>query len=242
MEVMLLPFLAIVAGVVSFTSPCCLPLIPSYLSYVTALPVAELGTRQARAVTLRASLLFVAGFTVVFTALGASFAFVGSALLANVPLIVRVAGVGIILMGLGMAGVLKMPWLCREWRPGLGHRRRGSKAAFPLGMAFAAGWVPCIGPVLATILATAASTQTAPWGALLLALYSVGLGIPFVVLGLGFQRMRGSVAWLQRHSRRVEQVAGGLLVGVGVLFATGAWQTFFIPLQRAFSRLGWPPI
>ncbi|MGH8873185.1 MAG: cytochrome c biogenesis CcdA family protein [Acidimicrobiia bacterium] len=241
MEVLVLPFLAVVAGVVSFTSPCCLPLIPSYLSYVTALPVAELGTRQARSVTLRASLLFVAGFTMVFTALGASFAFVGSALLANVPLILRVAGVGIVLMGSGMVGVFKMPFLYREWRPAL-EQGRGSKAAFPLGMAFAAGWVPCIGPVLATILATAASTQTAPWGAVLLALYSLGLGIPFVALGLGFQRMRGSVVWLQRHSRRVEQMAGALLIGVGVLFVTGAWQTFFIPMQRAFSRLGWPPI
>src|SRR3990170_4581643 len=242
MEVMVLPFLALVAGVVSFTSPCCLPLIPSYLSYVTALPVAELGARQARAVTLRASLLFIAGFTVVFTALGASFAFVGSALLANVPLILRIAGVGIILMGLGMLAVLNIPFLHREWRPALGPSRRGAKAAFPLGMAFAAGWVPCIGPVLATILATAASTQTAPWGAVLLALYSLGLGIPFVVMGVWFQGLRGSVEWLRRHSRRVEQTAGVLLVGVGVLFVTGAWRTFFIPLQRAFARLGWPPI
>ncbi|MGH3650085.1 MAG: cytochrome c biogenesis CcdA family protein, partial [Acidimicrobiia bacterium] len=123
MEVLVLPFLAVVAGVVSFTSPCCLPLIPSYLSYVTALPVAELGTRQARSVTLRASLLFVAGFTVVFTALGASFAFIGSALLANVPLILRVAGVGIVVMGLGMVGVFKMSFLYREWRPALGRGR-----------------------------------------------------------------------------------------------------------------------
>ncbi len=242
MEMLLLPFLAVVAGVVSFTSPCCLPLIPSYLSYVTALPVAELGTREARAVTLRASLLFVAGFTMVFTALGASFAYVGSALLANVPLIVRIAGVGIILMGLGMLGVFRMPWLYREWRPAGARGGRGPKAALPLGMAFAFGWVPCIGPVLATILATAASTQTAPWGAALLALYSVGLGIPFVALGLGFQRMRGSVAWLQRHGHRVEQMAGALLIAVGVLFATGVWRTFFLPLQGAFARLGWPPI
>lgn len=238
----MLPFLAVAARVISFTSPCCLPLIPSYLSYVTALPVGELGTRQARAVTLRASLLFVAGFTTVFTALGASFAFIGSTLLASLPLIVRVAGVGIILMGLGMLGVLKMPWLYREWRPIGASRQRGVRGAFPLGMAFAAGWVPCIGPVLATILATAASTQTAPWGAVLLALYSLGLGIPFVALGLGFQRMRGSVAWLQHHANQVEKAAGALLVGVGVLFVSGAWQTFFIPLQRAFARLGWPPI
>lgn len=242
MEVLLLPFLAVAAGVISFTSPCCLPLIPSYLSYVTALPTAELGTREARVVTLRSSLLFVAGFTVVFTALGASFAFVGSALLANVPLIVRLAGVGIILMGLGMLGVVRLPWMNREWRPAFARGWRGTRGAFPLGMAFAFGWVPCVGPVLATILATAASTQTAPWGAVLLALYSLGLGIPFVALGLGFQRLRGSVDWLRRHARRIEYAAGVLMVGVGVLFVSGAWRSFFIPLQSAFARLGWPPI
>ncbi|MGI8513993.1 MAG: cytochrome c biogenesis CcdA family protein [Acidimicrobiia bacterium] len=242
MEALTLPFLAVAAGVISFTSPCCLPLIPSYLSYVTALPVSELGTREARAVTLRSSLLFVAGFTVVFTALGASFAYVGSVLLASIPLIVRGAGVGIILMGLGMIGVIRMPWLYREWRPGRLNRPRGPWGAFPLGMAFAFGWVPCIGPVLAAILTTAASTQTAPWGAALLALYSLGLGIPFVALGLGFQRLRGSVDWLRRHARRLEQIGGALLVGIGVLFISGAWRTFFIPLQRAFARLGWPPI
>lgn len=242
MDALLLPFLAVAAGVISFTSPCCLPLIPSYLSYVTALPVSELGTREARAVTLRTSLLFVAGFTVVFTALGASFAFVGSLLLANIPLIVRVAGFGIILMGLGMIGVIRMPWLYSEWRPLESKPRRGARGAFPLGMAFAFGWVPCIGPILAAILTTAASTQTAAWGAVLLALYSLGLGIPFVALGLGFQRLRGSVDWLRRHARQVEQVGGAVLVGVGVLFVTGAWRTFFIPLQRVFSQLGWPPI
>jgi cytochrome c-type biogenesis protein len=242
MEALTLPFLAVAAGVISFTSPCCLPLIPSYLSYVTALPVSELGTREARAVTLRSSLLFVAGFTLVFTALGASFAYVGSMLLANVPLIVRVAGVGIILMGLGMVGAIRLPWLYREWRPGRLNRARGPGGAFPLGMAFAFGWVPCIGPVLAAILTTAASSQTALWGAVLLALYSLGLGIPFVALGLGFQRLRGSVEWLRRHSRRLEQIGGALLIGIGVLFVSGAWRTFFIPLQRAFARLGWPPI
>jgi cytochrome c-type biogenesis protein len=242
MESLLLPVHAVAAGVISFTSPCCLPLIPSYISYVTALPLSELGTQEARVVTLRSSLLFVAGFTLVFTALGASFAYIGSRLLANVPLIVRVAGVGIILMGLAMIGVVRMPWLYREWRPTISKRRRGVGGAFPLGMAFAFGWVPCIGPILAAILTTAASTQTALWGAVLLALYSFGLGIPFVALGLGFHRLRGSVEWLRRHSRRVEQIGGALLVGIGMLFVSGAWRTFFIPLQRAFARLGWPPI
>jgi cytochrome c-type biogenesis protein len=242
MEVLLLPFLAVAAGVISFTSPCTLPLIPFYLSYVTALPVSELGTRAARAVTLRASLLFVAGFTVVFTTLGASLAYIGTTLLRNVPIIVRFAGIGIILMGLGMIGWLRIPWLHREWRPGTKIKMRGPKAAFPLGMAFAFGWIPCIGPVLATILVTAASTQTAPYGAVLLLLYSLGLGIPFIALALGFHRMKGSMDWLQRNAIRIERISGALLVVVGVLFATGWWRAIFLPLQSAFARLGWPPI
>lgn len=95
--------------------------------------------------------------------------------------------------------------------------------------------------MLATLLATAAATETAAWGALLLALYSPGLGIPFVLLALGFQRARGSLAWLAAHGRRVEQAGGTLLVGVGILFVTGTWRSFFIPLQRYFARYGWPP-
>jgi len=241
MDVLFLPLLAVAAGVISFTSPCTLPLIPSYLSFVTGLPVAELGSREARASTLRSSLLFVAGFTTVFTALGASLAYVGSLFLRYVPVITRVAGIGIIVMGLAMLGVFRIRWLARGWqiKP---NTSRGVRGAFPLGMAFAIGWVPCIGPVLATILATAATTQTAPWGAALLAMYSLGLGVPFIALGLGYHRLRGSVAWLRRHTRRIEMASGIMLVIIGTLFVSGAWRTFFVPLQRTFARLGWPPI
>jgi cytochrome c-type biogenesis protein len=237
-----LPLVALVAGVISFSSPCCLPLIPGYLSYVSALPVADLGRREARAVTLRASLLFVAGFTVVFTVLGLSFAFVGAALLRNVPLIVRVSGVVIIAMGLAMMGVLRVPMLARERRIDLARVPRGPRSAFLLGMAFAFGWTPCIGPVLATILATAAATQTAAWGAVLLVSYSLGLGLPFVGLALGFHRARGSLEWLRRNGRRIEVLGGTMMVGVGALFVSGAWRSIFIPLQRSFARFGWPPI
>jgi cytochrome c-type biogenesis protein len=239
---LLLPPLAILAGVISFSSPCCLPLIPGYLSYISGLPVSDLGRREARAVTLRAALLFVAGFTAVFTALGVSFTLVGGALLRNVPVIVRAGGVVIILMGLAMMGVLWIPFLYRERRLDLTRIPSGPKAAFALGMAFAFGWVPCIGPVLATILATAAATQTVAWGAVLLILYSLGLGFPFIVLALGFQHARGSLDWLKRHGRRIEIAGGAMLVGIGVLFVTGAWQQFFTPLQRYFARFGWPPI
>jgi cytochrome c-type biogenesis protein len=242
MGTVLLPLVAVVAGIISFSSPCCLPLIPGYLSYVSALPVSELGHREARAVTLRASLLFVAGFTVVFTLLGLSFAFVGSALLRNVPLILRGSGVLIILMGLTMLGLVRIPLLSREGRIDLARIPRGPGAAFAFGMAFAFGWTPCIGPVLATILASAAATQTAPWGAVLLICYSLGLGLPFIALALGFHRAKGSLDWLRRNGRHVERLGGVLLVGVGALFLSGAWRSFFVPLQHYFSRFGWPPV
>ena len=242
MEALTLPVLAVIAGMISFSSPCCLPLIPGYLSYMSALPVSDLGRADARRATLGAALLFVAGFTVVFTALGVSFALVGSVLLRNVPLITRISGVFIIGLGLAMLGVVRIPMLYRERRFDLGRVRRGPAGAFPMGMAFAFGWAPCIGPVLATILATAAATQTVAWGGLLLALYSLGLGLPFIALAVGFTRARGSLAWLQRHSRNVERVGGGLMVAVGVLFVSGAWSSFFIPLQRWFAEFGWPPI
>ncbi len=242
MRALTLPLAAIVAGLISFSSPCCVPLVPSYLSYMSGLPVSGLAVREARSVTLRAAVLFVAGFTVVFTALGVSVAFVGSLLSRNLPVIMQVAGVGIILLGLAMMGVLRIPVLSRERRLDLARVPAGPGTAFPLGMAFAFGWVPCIGPVLATILTTAAATQTALSGGILLVFYSVGLGLPFIALAVGFQRARGSLDWLRRHGRQLEILGGALLGVVGVLFVTGAWRTFFLPLQREFARLGWPPV
>lgn len=190
METLLLPLLTLVAGVVSFSSPCCLPLLPGYLSYVSALPVSELGDRDARRVTVGASLLFVGGFTTVFTIFGIGATLVGSLFLRNQDTVVAVSGVVIIAMGLSTMGGLRVPALMRERRVDLNRVPRGPAFAFPMGMAFAAGWAPCIGPVLATILATAtaAATGTVAWGAVLLILYSVGLGIPFVLLALGFSR------------------------------------------------------
>jgi len=232
----------VVAGVVSFTSPCCLPLIPGYLSYISALPLSELGAREARATTLAASGLFVVGFTTVFVAMGISFALVGSALLRQLPLIVRIAGVVIVAMGLAMMGVLRIPVLNRERRFDLARRPAGPGGAFGLGMAFAFGWAPCIGPVLATILAAAAATRTVVWGAVLLACYSIGLGLPFIALALGFQRARASMDWLRRNGRWVELAGGVMLVAVGVLFISGSWRSLFLPLQRRFAGLGWPPI
>ena len=242
MSGILLPFGAVVAGLVSFTSPCCLPLVPGYLSYMSALPVHELGGAAARRTTLRASLLFVAGFTVVFTALGVGASALGNVLLRNQDGLVRFLGVPIILLGLITAGLVRVPALGRERRLDLARIPRGPGWAFPLGMAFAAGWAPCIGPILATILATASASGSATWGAVLLALYSLGLGLPFVLLALGFDRARGSLAWFRRHGRAVERLGGVLLVTVGVLFVTGRWMPMFRPMQRWFADVGWPPI
>lgn len=242
MSRVLLPLVALGAGILSFSSPCCLPLIPGYLSYMSALPVSQLGVREARAVALKASVRFVAGFTLVFTALGVSFAFVGAALLRHLPVIVQVAGVAIIIMGLAMMGLVRVPFLYRERRLDLTRAPSGPRGAFGLGMAFAAGWVPCIGPILATILTAAAATRTVAWGGLLLVVYSVGLGLPFIALAIGFQHARQSTAWLRRHGRQIEIIGGALLVCVGVLFVSGTWQTLFVPLQRSFARFGWPPV
>lgn len=237
-----LPLFAVVAGLISFSSPCCLPLLPGYLSYVSALPVSELGDRQARMVTLRAALLFVAGFTVVFTVLGVVAQLLGSVFLANGGPVVRWFGVPIIILGLSTMGVLRLPFLLKERRIDLARVPRGTAWAFPMGMAFAAGWAPCLGPVLATIYATAAVSGTAVWGAILLVLYSIGLGVPFVALALGFNRAQRSLGWLRRNGRRIEVAGGALLVVVGLLFVTGRWQGYFQPLQRWFAEHGWPPV
>jgi cytochrome c-type biogenesis protein len=237
-----LPLFAVVAGVISFSSPCCLPLLPGYLSYVSALPVSELGDRQARMVTLRAALFFVAGFTVVFTVLGVVAQLLGSVFLANGGPIVRWFGVPIIVLGLSTMGVLRLPFLMKERRIDLARVPRGTAWAFPMGMAFAAGWAPCLGPVLATIYATAAVSGTAVWGAVLLVLYSIGLGVPFIALALGFNRAQRSLGWLRRNGRRIEIAGGALLVIVGLLFVTGRWQGYFQPLQRWFAERGWPPV
>lgn len=242
MNAAVLPFLAVMAGLISFSSPCCLPLLPGYVSYVSGLPLEGLSDRRARTVVLRASLFFVAGFTVTFTALGVAAGLLGANAVRHLPTLTRIAGVGIIVLGLSNLGMLRIPLLARDSRRALSRVERGPSSAFLLGIAFSAGWAPCIGPVLATVLAIAASSQTAGWGGALLALYSVGLGIPFVVLALNLTRARLSFGWLRSHGRAIERAGGAMLVLVGLLFVSGAWRGMFLPLQRWFARWGWPPV
>ncbi len=237
-----LPLLAVVAGLVSITSPCCLPLIPSYVSYVSSLPVGEMAEAEGRRLALESSLLFVAGFTIVFTALGLTASVIGTVLLANLALLTQVAGVFILFMGLAALGLFPRRWLQRELRLDLHRVPRGRAGALPLGMAFAAGWTPCIGPVLATILTLAASSGSVLAGGALLALYSVGLGIPFVAIAVGYHRLGRSLGWLRRHGRAIERVGGVVLVVVGLGYISGRWVQLFRPLQRWFAGFGWPPV
>jgi len=234
--------LALVAGVVSFTSPCCLPLMPGYVAYVSGVAVDGDGSVLVRRRVLGAALLFVLGFATVFTLLGAGASVAGAFLLRNRLVIEKVGGAFVIAMGLVTMGLLRIPFLYREARLDLRRIRTGPLGAVPLGIAFAIGWTPCIGPVLAGILTAAATTRTAWTGAGLLFVYSLGLGIPFLLLAWGQARATRAFGWFRRHGRAIERVGGAMLLLMGVLMITGQWTRLFIPLIRWFARSGWPPI
>jgi cytochrome c-type biogenesis protein len=229
---------AFLAGLVSVSSPCCLPLLPGYLAYVGG-AAGPAGPRR----TMTAAGLFVLGFGATFTALGASASWLGAALLANQPLLLRAAGLLVAAMGVATMLGAGLPWLAGERRLVALHRLpRGLAFAAPLGAAFALGWTPCVGPVLAGLLATAAASGTAAVGAALLAVYAAGLAVPFLLLAWAVARGRAGVGLLRRHHHTLARVGGALLVVVGLAMAAGAWTQLFAPLVRLFVRSGWPPI
>lgn len=233
--------LAFAAGVLAFSSPCCLPLLPGYLGFVSGLtPEGSDGTGLRP--TLIGSSLFVAGFVAVFTALGASASLLGSFLLDNRDVIYQVSGAFVIAMGISMLVGLEIPLLSRGTRMDLSKMRRGPAGAFPLGMAFAFSWTPCVGPVLAALLTYAGATGSLARGASLLFVYSVGLGAAFVATALLYCRAYGSFAWLRRHGVAITRTGGALLIAMGALLLTGSWQSLFAPVLRWYAKLGWPPI
>lgn len=246
MELFALASLAVVAGLVSFTSPCALPLLPGYVSYVSGLTRGAAGSAplpaSARRRAVSGALLFVLGFSAVFTALGATASALGFVLVRHLGAINLASGALIIIMGLAMIGLLRIPLLHRQARFDLTRISRGPAGAVPLGAAFAFSWTPCVGPVLASILATAATTATLTRGTLLLLAYSLGLGVPFLLLAVGLARGRDKLAWLRRNTRRIEIFGGVILVIMGIAVATGGWTVLMSELLGVYARLGWPPI
>jgi len=211
--------LAFTGGVMSFLSPCVLPLIPGYLSFITGLSASELergGSAVWRA-SLAPSILFVIGFSAIFISLGASVSTVGKWLLTNQPLLTRTGGLLVILLGLFVIGWLRLSPLYREKRFHLDKMPLGVWGAPLAGAAFAFGWTPCVGPILSAILLKAGTVETAGRGMLMLAVYSLGLGVPFVVSALLFSFFMGFSGWIKRRYALVTYISGGLLIYMGVL-------------------------
>ena len=218
---------AAVAGLVSFFSPCVVPLLPGYVSYATGLSGADLETAR-RGRMLAGTLLFVLGFTAWFVVLGTATGALGEFLWEYKRQISLVLGVVTILVGLAFMGFV--PWLQRDVRV---HRvpAVGLAAAPLLGLLFAIGWTPCLGPTIAAVQSLALTEGTAARGAVLSVAYSLGLGVPFIVLGLAYRRTLGAVRWVRRHQVWVTRVGGGMLVLVGLLLVTGWWDLWVDELR-----------
>ncbi|MBA2697719.1 MAG: cytochrome c biogenesis protein CcdA [Nocardioidaceae bacterium] len=222
---------ALIAGTVSFFSPCVLPLLPGYLSYVTGLSGADIvahGSSGVRGRMVTGTLLFILGFSLVFVAVGGAFGQIGYWLVEQQSVLMRVLGVVTILLGLVFAGVV--PWLQRDVRVhtvptvGLG-------AAPLLGVLFGLGWTPCIGPTLGAVLSLSGLGGSPTRGAFLAFVYCVGLGVPFLVAAFSYRKMMGAVGWVRRHQVWVMRFGGGMLVVVGLLLVTGVWNSLIVDVR-----------
>ena len=228
------------AGLLSFLSPCVLPLIPAYVSFMTGLSIGEIsGDRRRLTSVLVPALLFILGFSLVFVALGATASVLGTLLRTYRDVLSKVAGVVIFAFGFLLLGVVKVPWLYREARLDMaGARRFGPAAALVMGIAFAFGWTPCVGPILGSILLLAGSGGDPVRGALLLTAYSAGLGVPFLIVALALGKLAGTLRWLNRHSVVIDRVAGSVLMALGLLVLSGklglvsAWFLQLMPWLR----------
>jgi cytochrome c-type biogenesis protein len=231
---------AFAAGIISFLSPCVLPLVPGYVSFISGVSLEALSARSSEhtARVLRQSLVFVLGFSLAFVLLGATASVAGQFILRNRYTFNLLAGLFVIVMGLHLMGWLRIPTLNMERRIQVTDRPRSPLGALLVGMAFAFGWTPCVGPVLASILLYASTAGTVREGALLLFIYSLGLGVPFVVTGVAFTRAVGVFRWVRRFQRPLEVASGAVLAGIGVLLVTNKIFYLSVVTQQLFLLLG----
>ena len=233
---------AFFAGLLSFLSPCVLPLVPPYLCYVAGAELDDLtdpdneGTISYQRVLMFA-FTFVLGFSTVFVGLGATASVFGQLLREYRQLLAQIAGVVIIVMGLHFLGLFRFALLAKEARYHHTSRPAGLAGAYVIGLAFAFGWTPCIGPVLAVILAIASTEDSVSQGAFLLFIYSMGLGVPFLLAAVGMERFLGFAKKFRAHLGTVEKIMGGLLVVTGVMFLTGTMQLLAYFMLEAFPGL-----
>jgi cytochrome c-type biogenesis protein len=237
----LLPALAIAAaaGVLSFLSPCVLPIVPPYLAYMGGISVTEMQGDEARSRrrVLGAAAFFVLGLSTVFLFLGFTASAFGRFFLSNQDWFVTIAGIVIMIFGAHFIGVYRIGFMDREMRIDAGDRGGSLFGAYVLGLAFAFGWTPCIGPILGAILSIAASEADVARGTTLLAAYALGLGIPFILVAAFFPKMTGMMAWMKRHMERIERTMGLLLWTVGLLMLTGKFTDFSWWLNERFPVL-----
>lgn len=230
------------AGLISFVSPCVLPLVPPYLCFLAGVSLDELtgaeGEREARGRVLAAALTFVAGFTLVFVALGATASAIGQLVTQHITTLSYVAGAIVIVMGLHFLGAFRIGLINREARIHVERRPAGLVGAFVIGLAFAFGWTPCIGPVLAAILFVAGAEDTVTRGALLLGVYALGMGVPFLAAALFAGPFMHFMKRFRAHMGKVEKAMGALLVTTGVLFITGHMTQMAFWLLETFPALG----
>ncbi len=230
---------ALTAGVLSFLSPCVLPIVPPYLAYMGGISMNEMAEEgAARRKAVLAALFFVLGLSTVFLFLGFTASVFGQFFLQNQVLLGQIAGGVIIIFGLHFLGVFRIPILDREARMDAGDRGGSAFGAYILGLAFAFGWTPCIGPQLGAILSMAATEESVQRGTALLGIYALGLGIPFLFAAAFIERAMGLMNRLKNHMKTIERVMGLLLIGVGVALITGAFSAFAFWLLDTFPALG----
>ncbi len=236
----LLPAMAVAlaAGVLSFLSPCVLPIVPPYLAYMGGISMAEMSQTGAdRRRPLGAAFAFVLGLSTVFLFLGFTASAFGTFFLRNQTTFNTLAGIVVMVFGAHFVGVFRIPFLEREARLDAGDRGGSAAGAYVLGLAFAFGWTPCIGPQLGAILSLAASEASLVRGTALLGVYAAGLGIPFLLVAAFFPRMTGAMAWMKRHMDRIERIMGLLLWTIGLLMLTGGFSSFSYWLLETFPAL-----